>query len=329
MLTAFLALAASACWGLGDVIIGLAARRTSSWTVSLLSQVSGLTLGIVILLSIGRGLPSLEVSAPSLMAGVAVALGMGAYFKALAVGTMSIVAPIAASGAVVPVAVGLIRGEQPSFVQAIGVVAAVVGVGLAVYDRHPEGGVVGTIEVGAAAPTLHEVPGEGSARSGPPSRPRLAAVLAVVAAAFFGASLVGYSETAVHDPYLPAVAGRASSVVVLTLLVGGLRVWSRSRVGTGGPSRSDASPDYSVPGFWLPRDVLPSVVVAGVFHLSAATLFSLSSTRGLLSLVSVLSSLGAVVTMGVAYYVLRERLEPQQLVGVVLALVGVIAIAGG
>lgn len=132
MLTAFLALAASACWGLGDVIIGLAARRTSSWTVSLLSQVSGLALGIVILLSIGRGWPSLEVSAPSLMAGVAVALGTGAYFKALAVGTMSIVAPIAGSGAVVPVAVGLIRGEQPSVVQAIGVVAAVVGVGLAV-----------------------------------------------------------------------------------------------------------------------------------------------------------------------------------------------------
>jgi drug/metabolite transporter (DMT)-like permease len=32
--------------------------------------------------------------------------------------------------------------------------------------------------------------------------------------------------------------------------------------------------------------------------------------------------------MGLAYYVVRERLEPQQVVGVALALLGVIAIAG-
>ena len=125
------------------------------------------------------------------------------------------------------------------------------------------------------------------------------------------------------------IRDRATSVGVLMLLVGGLRVWSRRRAATGRSVEIGAPPDYSIPGFWLPRGVLPSVVVAGLFHLCAATLFSLSSTRGLLSLVSVLSSLGAVVTMGVAYYVIRERLEPQQLVGVALALLGVIGIAGG
>jgi drug/metabolite transporter (DMT)-like permease len=328
VLAALLALAASVCWGVGDVIAGLAGRRTSSWTVSLLSQVIGLVAGVGILIAMGRGWPSLAVSGPALVAGVAVALGMGAYFKALAVGTMSIVAPIAGSGAVVPVAVGLIRGEQPSILQAVGVIAAVVGVGLAVYDRHPEAGVVGTIEVGAAAPIPTQASSGAAAESGPGRRPRLAAALALVAAGFFGSSLVGYAETAAHDPYLPAVAGRASSVAVLVLLVGGLRVWSRRRAGTAGPEPAGAPADYSVPGFRLPRVVLPGVAAAGLLHLSAATLFSLSSTRGLLSLVSVLSSLGAAVTMGLAYYVVRERLEPQQVVGVALALLGVIAIAG-
>src|SRR5665811_1809809 len=92
MRTAILALAASVCWGLGDVIAGLAARRTSSWSVSLLSQGSGLAVGLAVLIAMGRGWPSLRVSGPALIGGVAVALGMGAYFKALAVGTMSVVA---------------------------------------------------------------------------------------------------------------------------------------------------------------------------------------------------------------------------------------------
>lgn len=329
MVTALIALAASASWGIGDVIAGLVGRRTSSWTVSLVSQAAGLVVGLLLFVFVGRGWLGWEATGPALLAGVAVALGMGAYFKALAVGTMSLVAPIASSGAVVPVAVGLMRGERPSVLQAVGVLAAVIGVGLAVYDRHPQGGVVGTIEVGAAAPIPAETAGKTPDVSPPEQRPRLAATLAVVAAGFFGFSLVGYAATAAYDPFLPAVAGRITSVIMLTLLVGGLRLWARRASASGGGSKAGTPFDYSIPGFRLPKDVWPSVVAAGLFHLSAATLFSLSTTRGLLSLVSVLSSLGAVVTMGVGYHVLRERLEPQQLVGVALALLGVIGIAGG
>src|SRR4051794_41758937 len=44
---------------------------------------------------------------------------------------MGVVAPIAATGVVVPVAVGLAQGDRPSALQGAGVVVAVIGVVLA------------------------------------------------------------------------------------------------------------------------------------------------------------------------------------------------------
>src|SRR5665811_302309 len=188
MVTALIALSASICWGMGDVIAGLAGRRTSSWTVSLVSQAGGLAAGLVLFFVMGRRWPGWEAVVPALLSGVVVALGMGAYFKALAVGTMSLVAPIASSSAVVPVAVGLMRGERPSVIQAVGVFAAVI----------------------------------------------------------CGLSLVGYAATAAYDPFLPAVAGRATSVIMLTFLVGGLHLWARRTSTTAAGAKVGASKDYSI-----------------------------------------------------------------------------------
>ena len=252
MVTALIALSASICWGMGDVIAGLAGRRTSSWTVSLVSQAAGLAVGLALFFVMGRRWPGWEAAAPALLSGVVVALGMGAYFKALAMGTMSLVAPIASSSAVVPVAVGLMRGERPSVIQAVGVFAAVIGVGLAVYDRHPQGGVVGAIEVGAAAPIPQEAAGRAPGSHRPAHQPRLAVVLAVVAAVFFGLSLVGYAATAAYDPFLPAVAGRATSVIMLTFLVGGLHLWARRTSTTAAGAKVGASKAVSYTHLTLP-----------------------------------------------------------------------------
>jgi drug/metabolite transporter (DMT)-like permease len=56
----------------------------------------------------------------------------------MAVGAMSIVAPIAGVSAVVPVTFGLATGDRPSPFQIAGIVAALVGVGLASRE-HQEG----------------------------------------------------------------------------------------------------------------------------------------------------------------------------------------------
>jgi drug/metabolite transporter (DMT)-like permease len=246
---------------------------------------------------------------------------------------MSVVAPIASACAVVPVAVGLGRGEQPGVAQVVGVVAAVVGVGLAVYERKNTPQLVGTIEVGAGVP-----PEPRPTSDGP--RNRLGALLAVTAALCFGATLVGFSETAKYDPFWPAVGGRLTSVAMLLLLAPMLRERTDGLLTAGGglppgrePRRGPHGARSAVgakPGVHrLPAGARLMTMTAGLFHLGAATLFSVASTRGLLSLVAVLSSLAAVVTVGLAFLVLGERLGRQQLAGVALALAGVLAIAGG
>lgn len=333
MVAALLALAASLCWGTGDLLAGLAGRRASSWSVSLVSQAVGLCAGLLLLLALGRPWPGFWAMMPSLLAGFALAVGMVVYFTALAVGTMSVVAPIASACAVVPVAVGLARGEQPGVAQVVGVVAVVVGVGLAVYERENAPHLVGTIEVGAGVP-----PQSRPASDRP--RNRLGAILAVTAALCFGATLVGFAMTAEYDPFWPAVGGRLTSVASLLLLAPVLRVRMDGLLAAGGGSQPESEPRRGPrlarsaarskrEVYWLPPGARLMTAAAGLSHLGAATLFSVASTRGLLSLVSVLSSLAAIVTVGLAFLVLGERLGRQQLAGVALALAGVLAIAGG
>ena len=340
MIAALLALSASVCWGAGDMLAGLASRRHDTWGVSLVSQTVGLAAGGVMLVALGRPWPGWAALVPALLAGVVLAGGMLAYFHGLSVGTMSIVAPIASACAVVPVAVGLAGGERPSALQAAGATAAVAGVMLAVYERDRTTSVTGTVEVGA------------SAGGRPRPRNRLAAALAVVAAVSFGVVLVGFARTAAHDPFWPAVGGRMTSVATLVLAARLMRRRRAATAGEGGrvpaktgrefTARDRPSARLLTGRRWgragrgrhrsrgnMPAGALAGSAVAGLFHLSAATLFSLASVRGLLSLVSVLSSLSAVIVATAAHLFLHERLAGHQRVGVVLALAGVLAIAGG
>ncbi len=73
----------------------------------------------------------------------------------------------------------------------------------------------------------------------------------------------------------------------------------------------------------------PALVLVGLADLSANTLFALASSQGMVSVASVLGSLYPVVTILLARGVLGERLRRIQNVGVVLSLVGVVAIASG
>lgn len=123
-----LALLSSALWGWSDFLGGTLARRTPTAVVVCVSQLAALLALVPLVLSLGAAPPSWV---PGLLAGLAGAVGLGAFYAALAAGTMGVVAPIAATGAVVPVVVGLARGEHPGWLQAAGIVLALIGVVLA------------------------------------------------------------------------------------------------------------------------------------------------------------------------------------------------------
>ena len=76
-----------------------------------------------------------------------------------------------------------------------------------------------------------------------------------------------------------------------------------------------------------PRRVVPLLVIAALGDLGGTAFFSLAIASGPLSLGAVLSSLYPVTTVILAWLFLHERLGASQLVGVGLALAGVVLIS--
>jgi len=79
-------------------------------------------------------------------------------------------------------------------------------------------------------------------------------------------------------------------------------------------------------GGMVARDV-PGLFAIGLGDLVANGLFAFASSRGLVSVASVLGSLYPVVTVLLARFLLHEQLKRIQSAGVVLSLVGVAVIA--
>ena len=71
-----------------------------------------------------------------------------------------------------------------------------------------------------------------------------------------------------------------------------------------------------------PIGALPTMAGIGVLDTGANTAFAIATTGGLLSLVSVLGGLFPIVTVALAYFLLHERLQRHQRIGVALALAG-------
>jgi drug/metabolite transporter (DMT)-like permease len=74
---------------------------------------------------------------------------------------------------------------------------------------------------------------------------------------------------------------------------------------------------------------LPALVAIGLCDVGANVLFGIASTKGFLSVVSVLSSLSPIVTVALAALLLHERIAPAQRAGVAGALLGAALITAG
>ena len=74
---------------------------------------------------------------------------------------------------------------------------------------------------------------------------------------------------------------------------------------------------------------LPAVFTIGILDATAALAYATATTKGLLSLVAVISSLYPAVSVILAAFFLKERLRGLQFFGVVLAIAGVALISAG
>lgn len=192
-----LAFAASALWGVGDFLGGLTSRRLATLAVVAISQLFGLGGILVVAAFAGGDFPGMTAVAAAMAAGLAGAIGLAGLYRGMAIGAMGVVAPISASAAVIPVTVGLARGERPSELQLVGVALALVGVVL-----------------------LSREPGHGQ-------RLTAGVPLALVAALGFGGYFVFMDRASADDAYWAVVVARAfSSMLALGVAAarGALRV---------------------------------------------------------------------------------------------------------
>jgi drug/metabolite transporter (DMT)-like permease len=140
---ALLALLSSVVWGTADFVGGLVSRRRPAFAVVAWSHACALVAVLVWCVAVGAFDDPRGYLPWGMAAGLLGLLSLACFYEALAVGTMGVVAPIAASGVVVPVVIGLVQGDSPSGLQLAGIAFAVVGIVLASGPelRAVEGGV--------------------------------------------------------------------------------------------------------------------------------------------------------------------------------------------
>jgi drug/metabolite transporter (DMT)-like permease len=201
MVAAALALGASVAWGIGDFLGGLKSRTLSPLAVLAVAQPVGLAMLVIAASIRWEPFPGRTVlwAAPAAVLGT---LGLIAFYRGMAAGSISLVAPIAATGALLPVAFGLATGERPSELQLAGI----------------------TLAVGGAVVTSY-VPGTG------PGQPRLAAGVgwALLAAVGFGGYFIPMHEAAQADFLWAALVFRlCSNTLVLAAVLARRPTLSRS-----------------------------------------------------------------------------------------------------
>ncbi|HEX7105113.1 MAG TPA: DMT family transporter [Acidothermaceae bacterium] len=210
-MTAVLALLASLVWGCSDFVGGLVSRRVRPLVVVGAAHVIGLSALLVLAAATGEFSAGLGYLPWAVAAGGSGLVGLVAFYRALSIGTMGIVAPIAGTGAVVPVAVGLATGDSPSALQLAGIAVACVGVVL------------------ASGPEI----------SGGDPAGRRPLILALVAAVGFGLVYVFIDGGSQHSVVMTLVLMRATSVT-LVLCVGIFLLLKGFRPrGAAAPSRGE------------------------------------------------------------------------------------------
>jgi drug/metabolite transporter (DMT)-like permease len=299
-----LALASSASYGAGDFLASRVTKRLSPVLLVLYSQAAqGLVL-LVIVLAVRQPFAAAGLAWGS-AAGALIAIGLVAYYQALAIGPTAVVAPLAASGAVIPVLVDLASGEFPGVPAMIGVL--VVGAGIVV-----------TTLATSREPTREPAPpcrGAMRPRRGRALaivRPPRSILLALLTAMLFGSFFLVVDRGS-------AAAGNGVLWVALGIQLGALPIALLAALSAGGLRGLRVTQ----PAVLRPVGVLTALNLAGDASLSYAV------TGAELAVVSVLASLAPVVTVLLARVLTAERLTRLQGVGAALAVVGTLVVASG
>lgn len=279
-------------YGSADFVGGIAARRISPVKVTAIGGVSGLVILLIALPFIG-GVWSTEAVLLGALSGVSGSVAIVLLYACLAIGPMSILSPVTAVvSAIVPIFAGVFRGERLPLLGYIALAIALVAVVL-----------VGFVpEKGAVRPSIK------------------ALSMAVASGALIGGFLIIIDLAPHNSGLVPLVANRITNCILMMLVVGVLWFISRRRpVDAPGSPIGFLSRGWRA-GFWL-------AALGGTLDASANALVLFGLRVGDLSVQAVLTAMYPAGTIILAAVLLRERIAPVQVVGLVLAFVAAALLA--
>ena len=300
MTAILLALGSSVGYGISDFLASRVARRVAPVLLVLYSQALQSVVLRVVVAAVSQPYSGAGL-AWGTAAGAVGAAGLVCYYQALATGQTAIVAPLASSGAVLPLVLDLVRGERPSLLAMAGLVMVLIGI--AVTSLAPS-------EPAAQAPppTWHGPPA--TSRRAAVTRPPAPVLIALVAALLFGLFFVGVDQGGL-------TAGGGVLWVALGVQLGALPTtfaWALGSLGRRDLGVRD-------------RALLAPVGVLTVLNLCGDGFLAYAVTRGDLAVVSVLASLAPVVTALLARALTAERPSGPQAAGAALALLGTLVVS--
>ncbi|WP_396446455.1 EamA family transporter [Actinomadura sp.] len=284
-----LALSAALAYGVADFLGGAVARRSTALKALTWCVPMGLAVVLVSAVLAGGSAGAGPV-AWGFAAGVSGGAGLIAFYRALARGPMSVVAPVSAlAAAVLPVAVGIARGERLDASVLVGVLLCLVAIGL-VSMEDGEGG--------------RAAEGRRLVDSGP--------LMALVSGTCFGVFFVLLKAAGDGSGLWPIVGARVGNLVVVAAAL--LFMVLRGR---------DIGPRVSG------RTLIGLALLSGSLDAGANVLYFLAAHKGMLSLAAVLTSLYPAITVLLARAAYSERLRVVQRVGMAVAIAGVTLVTVG
>jgi drug/metabolite transporter (DMT)-like permease len=293
-------LGAAILWASATVASSRSSRMIGSRVVLAWVMIVGTIVGLP--LALMSGVPaSIPAEAPLLLiiAGLAYSGGLYAAYRALTVGKVSIVAPIVATEGAIAALIAVAIGDTIGLAAAATLGVIVVGVVLSsIEPARPD---VPLVDIELAADALDGPPTTSPA----PHREdtRQAVIFSIVAASIFAIGLVASGKAAVLVPPIwVALSARLIGLIVVALPL----VLQRRLV--------------------ITRAALPLVIVSGIGEILGSTLSAWGATESI-AVVAVLGSQFAAIAAVMAYFLFGERLSRSQLIGVVLIILGVTALA--
>ncbi|MGH3244161.1 MAG: EamA family transporter [Spirillospora sp.] len=296
-----LALGAALAYGTADFLGGAVARKSSALRALTWCVPAGLLVVLVSALVSGGDAGPVPM-AWGFLGGLSGGAGLIAFYRALARGPMSVVAPVSAlAAAMLPVAVGVVRGERLDASVVAGVLLCLVAIGLVSMETGNGGSTPAADEdAPASADTWRRL-----LDSGP--------LMAGLSGTCFGVFFVMLKAAGDGTGLWPIVGARVGTLTVVVVAVLVMTV----RVGDGlGPK---------VPGWTL----IGLALLSGVLDAGANALYYLAAHRGMLSLAAVLTSLYPAITVLMARIAYSERLRAVQRVGMAVAVAGVALVTVG